>query len=164
MTAQISKTTLTLPSDREIMMTRVFDAPLELVFRVVTDPELIPRWWGPRYLTTRVDRMDLRVGGTWRFIQTAPDGSEFAFRGEYREITPPSRIVQTFEFELMPGHVVQETMTLEETDGVTSLTVVSLFDSNEDRDGMLNSGMESGAVETHDRLAELLASLQSSGV
>ena len=161
MTAHNSKTTLTLPSDREIMMTRAFDAPVELVFKVVTDPALISQWWGPRYLTTRVDQMEFRVGGTWRFIQTAPDGSEFAFRGEYREITPPSRIVQTFEFEPMAGHIAQETMTLEETDGVTLMRVVSLFDSTEDRDGMINSGMESGAVETHDRLAELLGSLKT---
>ncbi len=160
MTEQTSKTTITLPSDKEIMMARAFNAPRDLVFKVVTDPAMIPSWWGPRYLTTRVDRMDLHVGGAWRFVQTAPDGSEFAFRGEYREITPPSRMVQTFEFELMSGHVVQETMTLEEVDGITTMTVVSLFDSTEDRDGMLNSGMESGAVETHDRLEELLSSIQ----
>jgi uncharacterized protein YndB with AHSA1/START domain len=126
------------------------------VFKVLTDPNAVPQWWGPRILTTTVEKMDVRPGGIWRFVQRDPDGNEYAFHGEYREIVPPERTVSTFEFEGMPGHVVIETMTLEEHDGKTTLTETSLFESMEDRDGMLNSGMEAGASEGMDRLAELL--------
>ena len=149
--------TLTLPSDREIVMTRTFDAPRDLVFRAHTDPEMVAQWWGQRGSTTIVDKLDLRPGGAWRFVQRAPDGTEYAFRGEYREIVPPERLVYTFEFEGMPGHVLVETLTFEEEDGKTKMTDHSLFDSVEDRDGMLQSGMEAGAAESLDRLEELLA-------
>ena len=152
--------TVTTPSDREIVLTRVFDAPRDLVFRAYTDPKAIPQWWGPRNLTTRVDKMDVRPGGAWRFVQRDADGNEFAFNGVYREITPPERVVSTFEFEGMPGHIAVETMTLEEHDGRTTLTTTSVFASVEDRDGMLQSGMESGAAETMDRLAELVETLK----
>ena len=152
--------TVTTPSDREIVLTRVFDAPRDLVFRAYTDPKAIPQWWGPRNLTTRVDKMDVRPGGAWRFVQRDADGNEFAFNGVYREITPPERVVSTFEFEGMPGHIAVETMTLEEHDGRPTLTTTSVFASVEDRDGMLQSGMESGAAETMDRLAELVETLK----
>ena len=148
------------PSDREIMMTREFDAPRELIFKVYTDPESIPNWWGPRAHTTSVDSMDVRVGGAWRYVSRDEQGNEYAFRGEYLEIDPPHRLVSTFEFEGMPGHVVTDTLTLEERDGKTVLTTRSLFASTEDRDGMLQSGMETGANEMMDQLAELLAELQ----
>ena len=154
-----SASTLTLPSDREIVMERVFNAPRELVFKAYTDPNLIPRWWGPRKYTTTVDKMDVRVGGAWRFVQRDAAGNEFAFNGEYREIAPPDRLSYTFEFEGMPGHVLLETVTFEERDGKTKVTVTSLFQSVEDRDGMLQSGMEAGANESQDRLAELLEAL-----
>jgi uncharacterized protein YndB with AHSA1/START domain len=154
--ADQKKLTLTLPSDREIVMTRVFDAPRELVFKAYTDPNIIPQWWGLRGSTTIVDKLDLRPDGVWRFIQREQDGSEYAFNGVYREIVPPERLVYTFEFEPMPGHVLLETITFEEHDGKTTLTDHALFDSVEDRDGMLASGMEAGAAETMDRLAELL--------
>ena len=155
-----STSTLTMPSDREIVMTRVFDAPRELVFKAYTDPNLIPQWWGLRSNTTTVDKMDVRPGGVWRFIQHDADGNEFGFNGEYREIVPPERLVNTFEFEGMPGHIIVDTAMFEELpDGKTKLTVTSLFDTVEDRDGMLKSGMEGGAIETWDRLAELLASV-----
>jgi len=152
--------TVTTPSDREIVMTRVFDAPRELVFKAYTDSTLIPQWWGPRGFTTTVDQMDVRPGGVWRFVQRGPDGSEYAFNGVYREIAPPQRIVSTFEFEGMPGHVSVETLTLEEHTGKTKVTSMSLFQTVEDRDGMLQSGMEAGAAETYDRFAELLEALQ----
>jgi uncharacterized protein YndB with AHSA1/START domain len=152
--------TVTTPSDREIVMTRVFDAPRELVFKAYTDSTLIPQWWGPRGFTTTVDQMDVRPGGVWRFVQRGPDGSEYAFNGVYREIAPPQRIVSTFEFEGMPGHVSVETLTLEEHTGKTKVTSTSLFQTVEDRDGMLQSGMEAGAAETYDRFAELLEALQ----
>ena len=148
------------PSDREIMMTREFDAPRELIFKVYTDPETIPRWWGPRAHTTTVDEMDVRVGGKWRYVSRDEQGNEYAFRGEYLEIDPPHRLVSTFEFEGMPGHIATDTLTLEERNGKTILTTMSLFSSTEDRDGMLQSGMETGANEMMDQLAELLAELQ----
>jgi uncharacterized protein YndB with AHSA1/START domain len=150
-------TTVTTPSEREIVSERVFDAPRDRVFAAYTDPELIPQWWGPRGTTTIVDQMDVRPGGAWRFVGRDPDGGETAFRGTYREVTPPERIVQTFEWEGMPGHVVVETATFEDLDGRTRVTAHSLFHTSEERDGMLDSGMERGLTETHDRLAELLA-------
>ena len=103
--------------------------------------------------------MDFRPGGRWRFVLRDMDGNEFGFRGEYREIVPPERIVWTFEFDGMPGHVSVETLVFEEHDGKTTLTGTSVFDSKEDRDGMLQSGMEEGAAETWDRLAEYLPKL-----
>lgn len=156
MTASHNPTTLTTPSDREIVMTRLFDAPRELVFKAYTDPKLIPQWWGLRSLTTTVDKMDVRPGGVWRFVQRDSDGNEDGFHGVYREIASPERLVYTFEWEGMPGHVSVETVTFDEDDGKTKVTATSVFDSMEDRDGMLQSGMEAGAVETWDRLAELL--------
>src|SRR5207245_3470929 len=102
---------LSLPSDREIVGSRIMDAPPELVFKAYTDPELIPRWWGPRRYTTTVDKMDVRPGGVWRYISRGADGTEFAFHGTYREIKRPERLVSTFEFEGMPGHVVVDTAT-----------------------------------------------------
>jgi uncharacterized protein YndB with AHSA1/START domain len=160
MTANSSAvSTLTLPSEREIVMERVFNAPRDLVFKAYTDPDLIPKWWGPGKYTTTVDRMDVRVGGVWRFVQRDADGNVYAFNGEYREIAPPGRLSYTFEFEGMPGHVLLETVTFEEQGDQTKVTVTSLFASAEDRDGMLQSGMEQGARESQDRLAELLATL-----
>jgi uncharacterized protein YndB with AHSA1/START domain len=139
-------------------MTRAFNAPRDLVFRAFTEKDLIERWWGPRRYTTKVDKLDCRPGGQWRFLNMGEDG-EFAFRGEFREIVPPEKIVWTFEFEGMPGHIAVETLTLEERDGQTIVTATSVYDSKEDRDGMLNSGMEEGAAESYDRLEELLPTL-----
>jgi uncharacterized protein YndB with AHSA1/START domain len=152
-----AKTTfLAEPGKPTIIISRVFDAPRRLVFEAYTNPRHIPRWWGPRRLTTTVDKMERCPGGVWRFVQRAPDGKEFAFHGAYREIVPPERVVATFEFEGMPGHFIVDTVRLDELEGKTKLTVSSLFQSVEDRDGMLESGMESGASESMDRLAELL--------
>lgn len=158
-TEKKTATTFTTPSDREIGMSRVFDAPRELVWEAYTDPKHVANWWGQRNSTTIVDKMDVRPGGEWRYIQRAPDGTEYAFRGEYREIVPPEKLVSTFEFEGMPGQVVVDSATFEEQNGKTTITVVSTFDSKEARDGMLQSGMEEGANESWDRLAELLATL-----
>jgi uncharacterized protein YndB with AHSA1/START domain len=149
-------TTVTTPTDREIVSERVFDAPRERVFAAFTDPELIPQWWGPRGTTTTVDVMDVKPGGAWRFVIEGDDG-ENGFRGTYREVTPPERVVQTFEWEGMPGHVIVETVTFEDLGGRTKMTNVSLFHTPEERDGMLASGMEQGQTETLDRLDELLA-------
>ncbi len=146
-------------SDTEITMQRTFNAPRELVYRAMTEPDLVAQWWGQRGSTTIVDQLDPRVGGAWRFIQRGEDGAEYAFRGEFLELDPPARIVQTFEFELMPGHISSDAITLTETDGVTLVRIFSTFASKVDRDGMLQSGMEGGANETYDRLEELLATL-----
>ena len=150
-------TVVTTPADREIHIERVFDAPRDRVFAVYTDPELIPEWWGPRDTTTVVDEMDVRPGGSWRFVMRSADGSESGFRGVYREVTPPERIVQTFEWEGMPGHISVETATFEDLGDRTKVTTISLFHTTEERDGMLESGMESGMNVTYARLDELLA-------
>lgn len=149
---------ITTRTDRDIRVERIFEASRERVFAVMTDPELIPEWWGPRRYTTRFDQMDVRPGGDWRFVCRDEDGSEEGFRGSYREVTPPERIVQTFEWEPMAGYVSLETMTLEDIgEGRTKVTTVSIFFTTEERDGMLNSGMEEGLNETYERLDELLA-------
>ncbi len=144
---------------QEITSTRMFDAPRELVFKALTDPNLIPKWWGPRKYWTKVDKMDVRPGGTWRFINGDATGNEFGFHGVYHLIDAPNRVVQTFEFEGVPGHVALDTMTLEDVGGKTRLVQHSVFQSVEDRDGMVQSGMEEGASESMDRLAELLVEL-----
>jgi uncharacterized protein YndB with AHSA1/START domain len=155
-----STMTMTTPSDREIVMTRVFDAPRELVFEAHTSCEHMEQWWGPRRYQVVDCKIDFRPGGEWRMVHRGSDGQEFGFHGEFREIVRPEKIVWTFEFEGMPGHVSVDTLTLEEQDGKTRLTATSVFDSVEDRDGMLNSGMEEGAAETWDRLAEYLAAMK----
>jgi len=148
------------PGKHEIIMARVFDAPRELVFKVMTDPTYIPQWWGQRDSTTIVDKMDVRAGGLWPYVQRDQQGNEFAFHGVYHSISAPEQVIDTFEFEGMPGHVILETMTLEaQSDRTTKVTVSSVFQSVADRDGMLSSGMESGANESYDRLAELLATM-----
>lgn len=151
--------TLAVTSDREIVLTRTFDAPRALVFKTMTDPALIPKWWGPHGYTTVVDKMDVRAGGEWRFVHIMPDGRQTAFHGAYREIAPPERLVYTFEWEGLPGHVSTETIVFEEQGGRTTLTNTVRFDSVEDRDGTLNSGMQKGAAETLDRLAAVLDDL-----
>lgn len=139
-------------------MSRIFDASRELVWKVYTDPLLIPQWWGFRTSQTLVDRMDLREGGAWRYIEIDKDGNEHAFSGIYKEIVPPERLVYTFEYEPLPGHISTDTITLEELPGgLTLVNARTTFDSVEDLDGMIESGMEVGATETWDRLEELLA-------
>ena len=147
------------PAQPTIVGTRVFDAPRRLVFEAHSSPEHLRHWWGWRDSTLPVCDMDFRPGGAWRFVQRTADGQEYGFRGVYREIVPPERIVQTFEFDGMPGHISVETLTFEERDGQTTLTSTSVFQSMEDRDGMLQSGMEAGAAETLDRLAEYLGTM-----
>jgi uncharacterized protein YndB with AHSA1/START domain len=164
LTAQLSSSfTLETPSDRDIVLSRLFNAPRALVFECCSNCEHLFRWLGPRFLTMVSCEMDFRPGGSYRYVQRAPDGSEYGFRGEYREINPPERVVQTFEFEGMPGHIAVETMTLEELDGKTKLTVVSRYASVEDRDGIIASGMEVGVRDSYDRLEEYLAERMSGG-
>jgi len=151
--------TVTTPTDREIHIERIFDAPRDRVFAAMTDPELIPQWWGPHATTARVDRMDVEPGGDWRFVIRNSDGSETGFRGTYREVVAPERIVQTFEWEGMPGYVSVETATFEDLGDRTKLTSIALFHTTEERDGMLDSDMERGMNETYSRLDEVLAGL-----
>jgi uncharacterized protein YndB with AHSA1/START domain len=163
MAASGSKLKVTTPSDKEITMSRVFDAPRDLVFEAHTSCEHLSHWWGPRKYGIVSCEVDFRPGGAWRIVHGGPDGEEYAFRGEYREIVPPERIVWTFEFEGWPGQVTVETMTLEEHDGKTTFTSTSVFDSVEARDAMLESGMESGAAESMDQLDEYLEVLKERG-
>jgi len=154
-----SATTMTLPSDREILITRVFNAPRELVFDAITKCEHVSRWYGPRDTELVSCNIDLRPGGAWRFVMRRAN-DEFAFSGAYREVVRPKRIVQTWNLEgIPPGHESIETLTLEEENGKTKWTSHSLFKSVEDRDGLIQSGMESGMRETMDRLAELVEAL-----
>jgi len=144
---------------QEILITREFDAPRELVFKAITNPELIPQWWGPRFLSTIVDKMDVRPGGQWRFINRDAEGNDYGFHGVYHEILAPERIIDTLEFEGLPetGHVTLETLKLEKLPGGrTRLIAQSVFQSVADRDGMLQTDMEEGVNDTYDRLAELL--------
>jgi uncharacterized protein YndB with AHSA1/START domain len=150
------KLMVTTPSDREMVMTRVFDAPRDLVFEAHTSCEHMSNWWGPRRYEVVGCEIDFRPGGTWRIVHRGPDGNEIAFHGEYREIVRPERIVWTFGFDGMPGDPGPETMVFEEHDGRTTLTTTSVFGSIEERDGALESGMESGAIETYERLDEYL--------
>jgi uncharacterized protein YndB with AHSA1/START domain len=160
-TNQGLKTMITLNPDMHMLyITRTFNAPRELVFQVCADPNLIPQWWGPRRLTTRIEQMDVRPGGTWRYVQQDAEGNQFVFHGAYQQIVPPERVISTFEFEGMPGHPVTEISIFEEFDGKTRLTVTDIYQTVEDMYGMVESGMESGVVESNDRLAELLVELQ----
>jgi len=146
------------PGRHDIVIKRVFDAPRDVVFRAMTDPRLIPSWWGPGYLTTTVDVMEVRHGGRWRYVQRDPEGNEYAFRGVYHEVTP-ERTIQTFEWEGLPGHVSLDSLTLDEHDGRTTYLGVSVFQSVEDRDGMVASGMETGLREGMLRLEALIGGM-----
>ena len=150
---------VTTPTEREIVMTRVFDAPRHLVFDALTRPELLERWCGPSGWSLVVCEIDLRVGGAWRFVHRRPDGKEVGQRGVYREIVRPERLVNTEWWEdWNPGEVLVTTV-LAEQDGQTTLTSNQLFPSQEVRDTLLKLGMTSGAAETYDKLAEYLASV-----
>jgi uncharacterized protein YndB with AHSA1/START domain len=154
------KTTFTFISDKEILVTRIFNAPRELVFKVYTDPELLPRWWGPAIYETIVEKMDVRPGGSWRFIHKDKEGKEYAFHGDYREVQEPERIVQTFIYEGMPDHALLETISMESLGGNTKVISSEQFASKEDRDGMWATGMEWGTSESMERFAAVLKALK----
>lgn len=158
MAAKTNALTVTLPSDLEIKLTREFDAPRTLVFKAMSSPELIRQWWGPRGSELTKCEMDFRPGGTWNFVSRSAEGVEHPFKGEYLEIVAPERVVQTFIYDVPPinEYVARETMTLEERSGRTLLTTIVLHETKQARDGQVESGMERGAGETMDRLAELL--------
>jgi uncharacterized protein YndB with AHSA1/START domain len=154
-----NKLELTTPTDREIVMTRVFDTPRDLVFEAHTSCEHMRNWWGPRKYEMAECDINFQPGGTWRVVHRA-EGEEHVFSGEFREIVRPERIVWTFEWGGAPGHIALETLTLDEHDGKTTLTARSAYDTVEDRDAMLTSGAEEGAAETWDRLDEYLEVLR----
>jgi len=151
---------VTLPSDDQILITREFDAPRELVFKAWTTPELVARWWaGERGKVTSIE-IDLRVGGTWRYVMEANEGFEVAFHGEYREILPGERLVSTEVFEGMPDAAAVDTLTLTEADGRTQMSLLVQHTSKEHRDGHINSGMEDGMQEAMDALERVAISLR----
>lgn len=154
-----NKLTVTLPSDREIMMTRIFDAPRELVWKAYTDPVMLAQWWG-RGNKLVIERLDVERGGHWRFVEHSSDGVH-GFEGRFREVTPPERLVQTFEWDGMPGYVSVTTATFEDLgDGRTKVVSTALFHTTEERDGMLHSGMEVGLGQSYDALDRLLEAVK----
>jgi len=150
------------PGKQDITSTIVLDAPRELVFKAYTDPELFAKWWGPRRYKNEIDKFESRPGGSWRVVQVGADGSRHAFRGVNHDLVAPERICATFEYEGFPGHVALQTATFEALGNKTKLVAHIVFESVMDRDGMVASGMQEGADESMDRLAELLADLKRS--
>ncbi len=151
---------VTLPTDTQIQITREFDAPKHLVYKAWTTPELVKRWWNAKRGEVTIADIDLREGGTWRWVMVTDDGFEVAFHGEYREIVPNERIVSTEVYEGMPDAASLNTMTLTEKDGRTSLTILVDHASKEHRDGHINSGMEAGMQDAMDLLEEVAISLR----
>jgi uncharacterized protein YndB with AHSA1/START domain len=144
------------PNSHLITMTREFAAPREFLFRAHTDPALLVQWLGPRDMTMEIDRFEVRDGGRWRYISRDADGGEYGFRGVFHGTPSVDGIVQTFEFEGMPGHVCLESLSFEERGGKTILHAQSVFQSVDDRDGMIQSGMETGVNEGYEKLDELI--------
>jgi uncharacterized protein YndB with AHSA1/START domain len=160
--ATTTKTQVTAePGTPFVDVVREFEAPRDLVFRAWTDPELMTQWLGGSQYTMRVDKWNVGDGGSWRYVQTDKDGTEWAFHGVFHGSPAPDGLVQTFEFEGLPGHIALESITFEERNGRTIARTHSVFQSNEDRDGMIESGMEEGMNAGYDQLDKLLARLRS---
>jgi uncharacterized protein YndB with AHSA1/START domain len=147
------------PGMPQIIITREFGAPRDLVFRAYTDPDLLPQWLGPRSQTMTFVQLENHDGGLWRFIHTDPDGNEYRFHGVVHGTPSLAGIVRTFEYDGNPGHVSLETLTFEDLGGRTRLRMNSVFQSVEDRDVMVASGMEGGVNDSMERLDELFARL-----
>jgi uncharacterized protein YndB with AHSA1/START domain len=151
---------VTLPADEQILITREFDAPKHLVYRAWTTPELVKRWWHAKRGEATIAEIDLRVGGRWRYVMVTDEGEEVAFHGEYREIVPDQRIVNTEVFEGAPGgEAALNTITFEEKDGRTTVTLLMEVSSKEVRDMILATGMEDGLQDALDLLEEVAVSL-----
>ena len=150
---------VTLPTDEQILITREFDAPRHLVYKAWTTPELVRRWWAGTMGEMTIAEIDLRVGGTWRWVMIATEGMEVAFHGEYREIIPNERIVSTEVYEGFPDGESLNTLTLTEVDGCTQLSILVQHESKEHRDGHIDSGMESGMQISMDCLEGVAISL-----
>jgi uncharacterized protein YndB with AHSA1/START domain len=155
----MSSVAITTPGDREVMVTRVFDATRDLVFDALTKPELIRRWYGPVGSAMEVCEVDLRPGGKWRFVSRKPNGKVIGQHGVYREIAAPSRIVNTEAWEDWDAGETLVTTMLVEKGGKTTLTSRMLFPSREVRDTILKSGLEGSVGPVYDKLAEVLATL-----
>ncbi len=156
-------TSIEVTGDTEAVITRAFRAPIALVFEVLTSPEHVVNWWGPAQYTMNVVELDFRVGGKWRFVQHNAEGEEFPFCGEYLSVDPVTGYSYTFIFDVEPfnqGEPIVESIRLAEHAGLTTVTNTATYPSKEVLEGMLSTGMESGARESMDRLAELLESLQ----
>ena len=152
---------ITTPADRQVRIERIFDAPRSQVWRAWTEPELIAQWWG-RGRKMTVERMEVKRGGHWRFVVDGKNGRLQGFEGRYREVTPESRFVWTFEWDGMPGHVAVDTVELVDLgDGRTKLINTSLFFTDEERDGAMNSGMSEGVIESYVALDNVLQRLQT---
>jgi uncharacterized protein YndB with AHSA1/START domain len=150
--------TITRLAEREVRVERIFDAPRDKVWRALTDAKLVAKWWARGHKLV-VERMELERGGHWRFVEHGPTGPN-GFEGRYREISPTERIVQTFEWDGMPGYVVVETLLLEDLgDGRTKLVSQSIFHTKEECEGMLASGMEEGLNDSYAALDAVLAEL-----
>lgn len=147
------------PGTFDMTTTAVIDAPAAKVYRAFTEPDLLVQWWGPAELKSRVDSFDATAGGRWRIVHIDPDGNEYGFNGVVHSVVPNERIIQTFEFEGMPGHVCLQTLMLEETDGRTEVTEHAVYQSVEDRDGMADSGARDFAPIGMAQLAEVVAKL-----
>ncbi len=147
------------PGKPTIVTRRVVSAPRSLVFDTFTKPEHLKRWMGPRALDMVSCVSDLRVGGGWRMVYRSPDGQEFGFHGEFREIVRPERILRTFVFERMPDAEALETFVLEERDGKTTIKTTTVHKTIEGRDGHIAHGMEAGMTDGYARLDELLVEL-----
>lgn len=158
--ASNNKTQITADKGKqELFITREFDAPRELVFKALSDPDILAQWMGPRELQTTIEKLDNRSHGSWRFIHTDPAGNEYGFNGVIHEVAAPERVIRTFEFEGLPekGHVSLEFLTLEELpDNRTKMHIQTIYKSVADRDGHVQSGMERGVVDSHNRLDEWL--------
>ncbi len=152
--------TVTLPTDEQILITREFDAPKHLVDRAWTTPELVRRWWTARRGEMTTCEIDLRVGGTWRYVMVADGGMEVAFHGEYREIVPDERLVTTEVYEAMPEGEAVDTLTLTEADRRTTITLLVQHASKADRDAHIESGMEAGLQDALDLLEQVAVSLR----
>jgi uncharacterized protein YndB with AHSA1/START domain len=153
-------TTVTLPSEREVVSTRVFDAPRRLVFEAWSKPEHLKRWMGSRTLTVTECELDPRPGGAWRTVLRGPGGREYAISGVYREVVPPERLVFTWRFETRPGGEALETLTFDEHEGRTTLTTRTRFQSAAELDGWARTGGRDGLIETLQRLAEHLEAME----
>ena len=160
------KATVTLPTDEQILIEREFDAPKHLVYRALTTPELVKRWFHANRGVITVAEIDLRVGGKWRYVGEADSVGEMGFHGEYRELVPDERIVWTEFYEGVPEGVAEEdattvnTATLTETDGRTMLSVLIQAPSKTARDAIIESGMEAGMQDAYDLLEEVAISLR----
>ena len=158
-TKSANKSTVSKPRDREIRIERTFDAPRDRVWRAFTDPKLLAQWWG-RGNKLVIEKFELERGGHWRFVEHGPEGKH-GFEGRFREVTPQDRIVQTFEWDGMPAYVIIETLELTDLgDGRTKVVTLSLFHTTEERDGMLESGMEDGLNQSYEALDRLLATME----